>query len=136
MDALKTDFKDNYFDHGIMQAFLTTITTVEDRIKVLKEARRIIKPNGGLYLAVFIQTWHIEKYRKKYEKGERETGELGSFYAYDKNTGKLQYMAHHYTERELSYLFKNAGFKIEYFKYEVFTTRSGNKINGAVIYCR
>jgi hypothetical protein len=83
-----------------------------------------------------MQTWHIDKYMKKYENGEKDTGELGSFYAYDKQTGQLQYMAHHYSERELSYLLKDAGFLIEYFKYEVFTTRSGNKINGAVIYCR
>jgi len=135
-DALETSYEDNSFDHGIMQAFMTTITTVEQRQVVLREARRIIKPSGGLYLAVFFQTWHIEKYMTKYEKGEKETGELGSFYAYNNKTGELQYMAHHYTERELTYLLLNAGFIIDHFNYETFTTRSGNKINGAVIYCK
>lgn len=135
-DALKTEFPDNSFDAGIMQAFLTTMTTPEDRLAALKETRRIIKPSGGLYIAVFVQTWHTEKYLKKYENGERETGERGSFYAYNKKTGELEYQAHHYSEHEIVYLLKEAGFSIIEFEYKKFTTRSGNKTNGAVIWAR
>ena len=133
-DALETNFKSGEFDVGIMQAFLTTITTPEDRLKALKEARRIIK--GGLYLAVFMQTWHNKKMREKYELGEKETGERGSFFAYNKKTGEMEYKAHHYSEYELVYLLEESGFKIESFQYEVFTTRSGNIVNGATIWAK
>ena len=135
-DALNTNFDPNSFDHGIMQAFLTTLTTPEHRQNALEEARRIIKPTGGLYLAVFIQTWFINKYRIKYEIGEEETNERGSFNVYNKETGEVEYMAHHYSERELSYLLKKTGFKIEEYTYEKFTTRSGNIVNGCVIYAK
>lgn len=133
-DALGTGYEDAEYDVGIMQAFMTTLTKPEYRNKALKEARRIINSDGGLYLAVFMQTWHKEKYLIKYEEGESETHELGSFNAYNIKTGEFQYQAHHYSERELVYLLRNSGFKIDSWEYKVFTTRSGNKVNGAVIW--
>lgn len=136
LNALDTGYDDNYFDHAIMQAFMTALCQPMDRIQVLKECRRIVKPSGGLYLAVFMQTWHSKTYRDKYEQGYKETGELGSFNVYDKDTGDLIYIAHHYTEKEISGLLLNAGFQIDYFNYEKFETRSGNIVNGAVIYAK
>ena len=133
-DALHTTFEDAQFDLGIMQAFLTTMTSKDHRIRALQEARRIIAPNGGLYLTVFMQTWHNNIYRKRYEKDAKVTGEEGSFNACDKETDEVLYQARHYTEKELVYLLDEAGFAIDHFKYETFTTRTGNEINGAVIW--
>ncbi|MBM3238588.1 class I SAM-dependent methyltransferase [Candidatus Poribacteria bacterium] len=133
-DALCTQLNTDTFDVGIMQAFLTTLTTPEDRQKAMNEARRIIKRGGSLYLAVFIQTWHSEKYFVRYLKGIEETGEEGSFYVRNKETGQVEYQAHHYTEKEIILLLKNAGFSCSYFNYENFVSRSGNLVNGAVIW--
>ena len=70
----------------------------------------------------------------RYEQGEKDTGELGSFQAVNVETGIVDYVAHHYSEREIVYLLIEAGFEPDQFSYKTFTTRSGNKVNGAVIW--
>lgn len=127
-DALHTEFQDGAFMFGIMQAFLTTWSEPEHRKLALAETRRIIEPGGGLYIADFIQTWHQERYRLRYEKDQKETGELRTFNAYDPTTGDLLYRAHHYTEKELVYLLLDANFQVAHLEYRIFTTRSGNKV--------
>lgn len=131
-DALNTGFEDGAFHTGIMQAFMTTLTTPIDRIQALKEARRIL--SGGLYLAVFMQTWRLPQYYERYLDGERETGKVGSFYARDTESGEILYQAHHYSERELVDLLREAGWSIDYWSYEQFMSRTGNPVNGAVIW--
>ncbi|MDP8243038.1 MAG: class I SAM-dependent methyltransferase [Candidatus Hinthialibacter antarcticus] len=131
-DGLNSGYPDNAFYAGIMQAFLTTLTTPLDRVTVLKEARRILQ--GGLYLAVFMQTWNSPLYYERYMQGERETGKLGSFYARDSDSGDILYQAHHYSERELVDLLREAGWVINYWSYEQFLSRTGNAVNGAVIW--
>lgn len=134
MDALNTSFEDGYFKYGIMQAFLTTMTTPVDRIEVLKEARRIISKTGGLYVADFIQTWHNGEIRRRYEDGQKETGEACTFRVYDKETNEFMYLAHHYSRNELKSLFLKAGFRVDSFHNTVLNTRSGNRVNGAIIW--
>lgn len=133
-DALDTGYPESHFDVGIMQAFMTTLTTPSDRLAVLREAHRIIKPEGGLYLAEYMQTWWHPKYYKRYIQGEHETGKAGSFFARDPESGEILYQAHHYSERELVDLLLEAGFQVSYWSYERFITRTGNTINGAVIW--
>ncbi|MBI1390344.1 MAG: methyltransferase domain-containing protein [bacterium] len=131
-DALNTGFEDDSFECGIMQAFMTTLTTPHDRISALKEARRVLR--NGLYMAVFMQTWHHPVYYERYHQGERETGKMGSFYACDPVSNEILYQAHHYAERELVDLILEAGFTIEYWSYERFLSRTGNSVNGAVVW--
>ncbi|UTW59051.1 class I SAM-dependent methyltransferase [Kordiimonas sp. SCSIO 12603] len=133
-DATNTELANDQFDLGIMQAFLTTLPSHNIRIQALTEARRLIKSDGGLYLAVFMQTWHSKTYRERYEKGLIETGEEGSFWATDTNTNKKVYQAHHFSEKELIYLLNTTGFEVKSFTYEKFQTRTGNYVNGAVIW--
>lgn len=133
-DALDAGYEDGIFDVGIMQAFMTTLTTPHDRASALREARRILKPDGGLYMAEFMQTWRHPLYYRRYIEGERETGKMGSFFARDLESGEILYQAHHYSERELVDLLLEAGFKIQNWSYERFITRTGNTINGAVIW--
>lgn len=132
-DATRLPYPNETFDIAIMQALLTAIVNKEDRNKIMKEAFRVLKPTGYLYLAEFGQTWHSDIYRERYLKDLPITKEEGSFLAYNKETGEVDYIAHHYTEKELVFLLINNGFKIDYFKIEKFTTRSGNKVNGFVI---
>lgn len=132
-DALQTGFEDQAFDAGVILAMLTTLTSPENRLQVLREARRIIRPGGGIYLTEFMQTWHHPLYYERYLRGERETGILGSFFAKDKS-GSIALQAHHFTERELVDLLREAGFTIEYWEYRKVRTQTGNTINGAVVW--
>ncbi|WP_370575608.1 class I SAM-dependent methyltransferase [Methanomethylovorans sp.] len=132
-DAAVLPFTNDIFDIAIMQAFLTTITTKEERNIIIREACRILKPGGYLYLADFGQTWHSKIYRERYINDLPLTKEEGSIIAYDKRTGEKAYISHHFTEKELVFLLVENGFEIEFFRNEEFTTRTGNRVNGFVV---
>jgi ubiquinone/menaquinone biosynthesis C-methylase UbiE len=131
-DATTLPFADTTFDIAIMQAFLTTITTKEGRASIIRESCRVLKPGGHLYLADFGQTWHSKLYRERYINDLPLTKEEGSIIAYDRETGKVAYVAHHFTEKELVFLLVENGFEIEFFKCDEFVTRTGNRVNGFV----
>lgn len=126
-------FADSVFDISIMQAFLTTISSKDDRARIIREACRVLKPGGYLYLADFGQTWHSKIYRERYLRDLPATKEEGSFFAYDQKTGEVAYTAHHFTEKELVFLLVENGFEVEFFKRDTFVTRTGNRVNGFVI---
>ena len=132
-DATTLPFADTTFDIAIMQAFLTTITTKEGRASIIRESCRVLKPGGHLYLADFGQTWYSKLYRERYINDLPLTKEEGSIIAYDRETGKVAYVAHHFTEKELVFLLVENGFEIEFFKCDEFVTRTDNKVNGFVI---
>lgn len=131
--ATDLPYNADYFDMVILQAVLTTIVKIEDRSKVLQEIHRVLKPDGFVYLAVFGQTWHSELYRKRYLRDYPKTNEMGSFLCYDKETSEFEYIAHHYTEKELVFLLINNKFQILEFQNKEFITRNGNKTNGFVV---
>lgn len=132
-DASILPFADETFEIAIMQAFLTTIITKDDRSKIIREACRVLKPGGYLYLADFGQTWHSKLYRERYINDLPITTEEGSIIAYDHKTGEKAYISHHFTEKELVLLLIENGFEIELFRNEEFTTRTGNRVNGFVV---
>lgn len=132
-DATVLPFADTAFDIAIMQAFLTTITTKEDRARMIREACRVLEPGGHLYLADFGQTWHSKLYRERYINDLPLTQEEGSIIAYDRETGEVAYIAHHFTEKELVLLLVENGFEIEFFRNDEFVTRTGNRVNGFVV---
>lgn len=131
--AIAMPFADESFDVVIMQAFLTVVVSKEDRSKIVREACRILKPDGYLYIADFGQTWHSAVYRERYLRDLPVTKEEGSFLAYDEKTGEVAYTAHHFTEKELVFLLVENGFEVEFFKRDTFVTRTGNLVNGFVI---
>ena len=132
-DALHLPFPDEAFELAIMQAFLTTIVSKDDRAMIVREACRVLKPQGYLYLADFGQTWHSKTYRERYINDLPVTKEEGSIVAYDEKTGEVAYIAHHFTEKELVFLLLENGFEIEFFKRDEFVTRTGNRLNGFVV---
>ncbi|MDK2832847.1 MAG: hypothetical protein PWQ75_2599 [Methanolobus sp.] len=132
-NATSLPFADSVFDVSIMQAFLTTIPSKEDRARIIREVCRVLKSEGRLYLADFGQTWHSEIYRERYLRDLPATKEEGSFFAYDQKTGKVAYIAHHFTEKELVLLLLENGFEVEFFKRDTFVTRTGNRVNGFVV---
>ncbi len=131
--AVDLPFADESFDIVILQALLTILVSKNDRIRVIREAYRVLRPGAYLYIADFAQTWHSKLYRERYLRDLPVTEEEGSFLAYDEKTGEVAYTAHHFTEKELVFLLIGNGFEVEFFKKDTFVTRTGNRVNGFVI---
>lgn len=131
-DAQNIPFEDSRFDLIITQAFWTSIMPKE-RVTIIKEINRLLRKGGTYYLAQFGQTWSHPLYKKRYENGIKKGYEKGSFENIDKKTGELKYIVHHYTKEELEGLLKIVNFRIVYYSKEIFTTQSGNKIDGHLI---
>jgi len=134
-DATDLPFPDKSFDAAVMVAFMVAIVKPEDRIQALKEAYRILKDKGILWLSAFCQTWDNEKYKKRYEGHVPITKEMGTFIVTDTHdlNGKELYRCHHYTEDELRNLLSNTNFNILSWEYTTFNTPSGNTSNGFMI---
>lgn len=132
-NASALPFRESSFDFAVMQAFLTSVPNPQERFRIIQEAFRVLKPEGYLYLAEFGQNWHLKLYRKRYLQDFSVTKEEGSFLALNPKTGEIEFIAHHFSEKELVFLLIDCGFEIDYFKIEELKTRTGNKINGFVI---
>lgn len=131
-NAQRIPFENSTFDCVITQAFWTTIMPKERPI-IMKEIFRSLKNDGVLYIAAFGQTWRLPLYKKRYEEGIKKGYEKGTFDAIDKKTGEVKYLAHHYTKEELENLLKTVNFKIKHYSKDIFTTQSGNSIDGHII---
>jgi len=136
-DALKLTYPDESFDACIIQAFLTTIITPEERIRIIDQAHRILKHDGILYIADFGQNWQDPIYSERYNQDYSVTGEIGTFIVTEDGTqrGKELFMVHHYTADELTKLVKSR-FNIETMYESVFTTFHGNETLGYVMIAR
>ncbi|HIH93736.1 TPA: class I SAM-dependent methyltransferase [Methanosarcina acetivorans] len=132
-NASDLPFHDSSFDFEIMQAFLTSVPEPQARVRILQEAFRVLKPGGYLYLVEFAQNWHLKLYRKRYMQDFPVTKEEGSFLALNPETGDVEFIAHHFSEKELVFLLVDGGFEIDYFRVEELKTRTGNRINGFVV---
>jgi ubiquinone/menaquinone biosynthesis C-methylase UbiE len=126
-------FHRSSFNFAVMQAFLTSVPDPQERARIIQEAFRVLKPEGYLYLVEFSQNWHLKLYRKRYLQDFPVTKEEGSFFALNPETGEAEFIAHHFSEKELVFLLVDCGFEIDYFRVEELKTRTGNKINGFVI---
>lgn len=133
-DATNLHYKDETFDSCIIQAFMTTIIKPEERRKVIKEAHRVLKQNGILYLADFGQNWENSRYKEMYHRDYPKTGEMGTFIVTDTDTedGEEMFLAHHYTRNELIKLVEEK-FMVKTFKETVFTTFHGNRTKGYIV---
>lgn len=132
-NASALPFQESSFNFAVMQAFLTSVSNPQERARIIQEAFRVLKPEGYLYLVEFGQNWHLELYRKRYLQDFPVTKEEGSFLARKPETGEVEYIAHHFSEKELVFLLIDCGFEIDYFRVEDLETRTGNKISGFVI---
>lgn len=132
-DASDLPFHESSFDFAVMQALLTSVPDPQERAGIIKEAFRVLRLGGYLYLVEFGQNWHLKLYRKRYLQDFRVTKEEGSFLALNPETGEVEFIAHHFSEKELVFLLVDCGFEIDYFRVEELKTRTGNKINGFVV---
>lgn len=132
-DASTLPFRESSFDLAVMQAFLTSVPDPKERARMVQEAFRVLKHGGYLYLVEFGQNWHLQLYRKRYLQDLAVTKEEGSFLARNPETGEVEFIAHHFTEKELVFMLVDSGFEVDYFKVEELRTRTGNEILGFVI---
>ncbi|AKB19660.1 MULTISPECIES: class I SAM-dependent methyltransferase [unclassified Methanosarcina] len=132
-NASALPFRESSFNFAIMQAFLTSVPDPQERVRIIQEAFRVLKPESYLYLAEFGQNWHLEPYRKRYLEDFPVTKEEGSFLALNPETGEVEFIAHHFSEKELVFLLVDCGFEIDYFRVEELKTKTGNKINGFIV---
>jgi tRNA (uracil-5-)-methyltransferase TRM9 len=113
-DALNLPFQDNFFDKVYSIALLHHIPSEDFRIKVLKEAKRVLKPGGILILTC----WKIHRLREilallKYTFLKIIRKSKLDFKDFFVPWGKkmLRYY-HFFTQRELENLVKRVGFEI------------------------
>lgn len=115
------DFEDNSFDGVILFAVLTCIIKDSEQEALINEIRRVLKPDGVLYINDFLLN-HDERNIQRYEKFKEKYGIYGVF---ELPEGAL--VRHH----ELNYI---KGLTSNYEKLVLdeltFTTMNGNKSNG------
>jgi ubiquinone/menaquinone biosynthesis C-methylase UbiE len=126
-DALDLSFPNNYFDKIYSVAVLHHIPSKQLRLQFLKEARRILKPNGLLILTVWKpkskKDWSLFlKYTTLKLIGKLERRDV--FQPWGK---KMERYFHLFSEEELANSAKEAKFKI--IKEGIMTNEKGNRRN-------
>ncbi len=97
-DIIKLPYKKDFFDNAIAIAVLHCIPQLENRIKVLKELHRVLKPEGKLLIKVWNR--NNKKFKNKGKEKLIKWRDKGERYYY------------FYEEQELLEQLKSAGFKI------------------------
>jgi tRNA (uracil-5-)-methyltransferase TRM9 len=96
------------FDAILFLASYHHLKTKEERIQVLKESKKLLNPNGRLYMT----NWNLRD-QERYQKCHRGHGD------FDIKIGEFTRYYHGFTVDELDELFRETGWKT--IKNEVFT---------------
>lgn len=117
-DGLNLPFPANYFDKIYSIAVLHHIPSVKFRLRFLREAKRVLKPEGLLILTVW-NLWQQKflKYHLKFfflkliKKSKLDFKDV--FYPWKNQAGEVivQRYVHVFSKRELKKLVKKSGFK-------------------------
>jgi ubiquinone/menaquinone biosynthesis C-methylase UbiE len=134
-DAGGLPFKTSSFDVVTAQALLTVIPTAKERESILAEASRVLRPGGHMHVGDFLVAEDLPFYRRRYERGEKLTGEFGSFLV-EEPDGHVLYVAHHFNMVELTQLLESHHLTIVREHREPTLTRSGKKLTGISILAR
>ena len=108
-------------DAVVLFAVLTCIANNEEQEQLIKEIRRVLKPNGILYVNDFLLNTD-ERNLSRYSKYAEKYGVYGVF---ELPEGAL---LRHHDEKWLEELF--CAFKMKRYEKLIFTTMNGNKSNG------
>ncbi|KAL0486642.1 demethylmenaquinone methyltransferase [Acrasis kona] len=99
---------DTKYDLVTLQLMLSV---VDDRVRLLQNAKNNMIPGGVLYLSASGVSSDINpKYKDLYERDFKLTGEMHTYYSRDPTTNEILYKTHHFTEEELDSLLKEQGF--------------------------
>jgi ubiquinone/menaquinone biosynthesis C-methylase UbiE len=125
-EALKIPFPNNYFNKVYSIAVLHHIPSKELRINFLKEAKRILRPNGKMILTVWklnnrslLLKYTILKIFGKNKMDFKDTLEPWA--------QKTERYYHWFSKKELVKLIKQTGFRIE--NIGVIKNKTGNRKN-------
>ncbi len=106
-DALKLPFEDKLFDAILLIAVVHHFLNKKDRLTVLQEARRVLKPGGRLYLSV----WNLN--RPKFWKQWRGWRKVIITNRHDPGVKRVYFA---YTRRRLKKELEQSGFVLEQLK--------------------
>ncbi|SQB93225.1 class I SAM-dependent methyltransferase [Clostridium tetanomorphum] len=120
----KIPYEDNSFDSIILFAVLTCIVDDEDQISIMNEIKRVLKPNGILYINDFLLNTD-ERNIKRYKMYEDKYNKYGVF---ELPEGAV--LRHHHLNWIESITSDFDNIKLEKVTY---TTMNGNKSNGFFI---
>ena len=101
-------FKDQCFDSVIATGILGAVK-MNDREQMMSEAFRVLRRNGNIYLSEFCQNSNPE-FKFGYEWDFKFTGEFGDMFIVDWKKRKVLFIAHHFTDEEISALMDTSGF--------------------------
>jgi ubiquinone/menaquinone biosynthesis C-methylase UbiE len=130
-DANFLPFKDRIFDLVIAQAFFTVIPSFVERLEILEEVARVLRPQGLLYVGEFLQS-QDKYYQDRYFEGLALTADWGSF-PVRRSDGEIDYFAHHFTIDEIQDLLFHVGLSTIELRAQPMKTRSGNEIEGIAL---
>jgi ubiquinone/menaquinone biosynthesis C-methylase UbiE len=117
-DARTLCFSDSFFDAVTLLGVLTLVPKSE-RMKVLDEAYRVLKPSGHLFMEEFGRSWDNPVYARRYRNDLKITGEMGTITVRDKN-GRILHFGHHFTRGELHSILRR--FRVISFEEDTFTS--------------
>ena len=127
MKSPRINLPDESVDGVILFAVLTCISKDEDQEFLIREIRRVLKPNGLLYVNDFLLNTD-ERNLDRYEKYAEKYGVYGVF---ELPEGAL---VRHHNEKYIHTLLSS--FQKESFEKLIFTTMNGNKSNGFAYFGR
>ena len=121
MEEDKIPREDESADVVILIAVLTCIVSDEKQEALIEEIRRILKPEGILYVNDYLLNPN-ERNQERYRKYEKELGVYGAFILPE---GAI---CRHHTEEHIKELFRE--FETLEYKHVVYTTMNGHESPG------
>ena len=121
MEEGKIPREDESADAVILFAVLTCIVQNEKQEALIKEIRRILKPDGILYVNDYLLNPN-ERNQERYKKYEKELGVYGAFILPE---GAI---CRHHSEEHIKGLFRE--FETKEYKHIVYTTMNGHESPG------
>ena len=110
-DAINMPFRENTFDYALFIASLHNIKGRENRIRALKEMKRVMKEGGEGIISVWAK-WQ-DRWRRHFAiQALYKWRELGDIYIPWKRGVKVERFYHLYSMRELKKDIRKAGFEI------------------------
>lgn len=101
---------EGFFDFAVLQLLLSIVGGIRERSMVLRNALRLLRPAGTLYLSCSGTSADINpSYARLYEQDRAAAGEDNTYFSRD-TAGRILYATHHFTREELEELLERIGF--------------------------
>jgi SAM-dependent methyltransferase len=120
-------FPDDSFDAVILLSVLTCLAADESQRRLLSEIRRLLKPNGILYISDFL----LNQDRRNVERYEKHQAQYGTFGVFELPEGAV--VRHHSKSYVLGLM---DCFQPLMYEPTVYTTMNGHESNGFFLIAR